>query len=896
MSRFANWPKTYILKRKKNNELKHLFTISSSIDFYKKVMFNKTIFVEKEMPVKKFPYKLDCFQKISIRCIVNSENVMVAAHTSSGKTAIAEYAIANSLYIGQSVIYTSPIKALSNQKFRDLSRIFSKVGLITGDISINSSANCVVMTTEILRSLLYEKLHSKSRLKWVILDETHYIRDRERGYIWEEIFMLLPHSVKLICLSATIPNAREIAEWIADIKNTSINTIETSKRPVILQHYIYPYCNPGLFLVTDKKGLFLTKKYWDIFSKCNLKIKKSCKISNLNNNIKKIIQKIYKIGHGPVIIFSFGKKKCFQLINELKYKNFCNKKETEIIQLFLDKCFSSISKKYKEFLRIDYIFYIVKKGIGIHHSGIFPLIREITEILFQATLVKILFATETFSIGLNMPAKTVIFSNLDKFDGQNVRILSKSEFIQMSGRAGRRGIDDKGIVITTINKNANLKKIEDLIKGKVEPVISMFHINVNSVLKNIRNKRINEKYFSSQSFFTYQNLLFKIKKTKAFKQFKRMNKLLISPFVVLAEYIFDVYKLFKKIKIYLRKFYSFSNKIHMNRRQKIKHIIKSFPINGRNLWTIFPIFLKIEQLINTNSKTKILSNNQMTLRILLIIFLFSNQFRCDLIETSQNSTFSLQKVSILIFRLSVQIYLIFIRKKIKNIVYNPDILLSIVKKKNHLEIYELKYEKLCCKNQILFQKQLKELKKALTSLKIIHITHFLTFKGLICSELNFEEDILLTELIFLGKLSNLSADKLAALVSIFITQEVNKKTKSHPDLKYHINAFQLIFEKMKIICENCILHINVMKYIGEINMTIPNIIYGLCKGSRFSEIFKADILIEGNFNKDIKKLCDLFVQLSRVCEKLGDINLSVKFDNCFSKIEKCSVFMKSFYF
>ena len=182
--------------------------------------------------------------------------MLVAAHTSAGKTAVAEYAIAKSLSLKQRVIYTSPIKALSNQKYRELAEEFKDVGLMTGDVTINETASCIVMTTEILRSMLYNGSEITREMAWVIFDEVHYMRDKERGVVWEETIILLPTACKYVFLSATIPNAREFAEWIVKIKQQPCHVVYTDFRPTPLQHYISPLGGDGIFLVVDEKGNF----------------------------------------------------------------------------------------------------------------------------------------------------------------------------------------------------------------------------------------------------------------------------------------------------------------------------------------------------------------------------------------------------------------------------------------------------------------------------------------------------------------------------------------------------------------------------------------------------------------------------------------------------------------
>lgn len=205
---------------------------------------------------RSYPFTLDPFQRASIQCLEREESVLVAAHTSAGKTVVAEYAIAMSLRDKQRVIYTSPIKALSNQKYRELYEDFQDVGLMTGDVTINPAASCLVMTTEILRSMLYRGSEVMREVKWVIFDEIHYMRDKERGVVWEETIILLPDAVRYVFLSATIPNALEFARWIAKIHSQPCHVVYTDRRPTPLQHYIFPAGGDGLHLVVDEKTVF----------------------------------------------------------------------------------------------------------------------------------------------------------------------------------------------------------------------------------------------------------------------------------------------------------------------------------------------------------------------------------------------------------------------------------------------------------------------------------------------------------------------------------------------------------------------------------------------------------------------------------------------------------------
>lgn len=205
-------------------------------------------------PAKKYKFSLDSFQAEAVKCLEKGESVLVSAHTSAGKTVVAEYAIAMSLKNKQRVIYTSPIKALSNQKYRELHEEFEDVGLMTGDITISPNSSCLVMTTEILRSMLYRGSEVVREIAWVIFDEVHYMRDKERGVVWEEAIIMVPKNVRFVFLSATIPNAQEFSEWISEIKQQPCHTIYTSTRPVPLQHYMFPAGGEGLHFVVDEKG------------------------------------------------------------------------------------------------------------------------------------------------------------------------------------------------------------------------------------------------------------------------------------------------------------------------------------------------------------------------------------------------------------------------------------------------------------------------------------------------------------------------------------------------------------------------------------------------------------------------------------------------------------------
>lgn len=474
-----------------------------------------------ETPAKTYPFTLDPFQQVSVASIERNESVLVSAHTSAGKTVVAEYAIAQCLKNNQKVIYTSPIKALSNQKYREFNAEFGDVGLMTGDITLNPNASCLVMTTEILRSMLYRGSEIMREVAWVIFDEVHYMRDKERGVVWEETIILLPDKVRYVFLSATIPNAMQFAEWITKTHNQPCHVVYTDFRPTPLQHYLFPKGSDGIHLVVDEKGDFKDENFEKAMSKIaddqedsgpNGRKKKGkgqqlAKGSNrrIASDIYKIVKMIMMKSFNPVIVFSFSKRDCEDYALQMAGLAFNDEAEKTMVNKVFDSAMSSLSRRDRELPQIDNILPLLRKGIGVHHSGLLPILKETIEILFQEGLIKVLFATETFSIGLNMPAKTVVFTSVKKFDGKSERWLTPSEFIQMSGRAGRRGIDPRGIVIMMIDQKVDPVVAKNIVRGEQDKLNSEFRLGYNMILNLMRVEGIAPDYMLEKCFFQFQN-------------------------------------------------------------------------------------------------------------------------------------------------------------------------------------------------------------------------------------------------------------------------------------------------------------------------------------------------------------------------------------------------------
>ena len=454
-------------------------------------------------PAKEYAFELDPFQRASIECIERKENVLVAAHTSAGKTVVAEYAVAAALRSSRRVIYTSPLKALSNQKFRELQEEFHDVGLLTGDVSVRPEAACLVMTTEVLRSMLYKGSDVTDECDWVIFDEVHYLRDKERGVAWEESIILCPRHARLVFLSATIPNAKEFACWVAKTHQSVCNVISTDYRPTPLQHFAFPSGGDNLYMTVDDRGRFLQSN----FRKAIVELQHGPKVDATGRGTKrkaggeagatdvgggkatdifKIVNLLMSRKLDPVIIFSFSKRDCETLSVQMMQVQLIGEKERKVIESVFESAMDTLSDADRRLPQVRRILPMLCRGVGIHHGGMMPIVKEVTELLFQEGLLKVLFATETFSTGLNMPARTVVMTGVRKFDGSAFRMASSGEYIQMSGRAGRRGLDDKGIVILMLGEKVEPEAARAMMRGAPDTLASAYHLTYHAMLNTVR--------------------------------------------------------------------------------------------------------------------------------------------------------------------------------------------------------------------------------------------------------------------------------------------------------------------------------------------------------------------------------------------------------------------------
>lgn len=428
---------------------------------------------------------LDKFQEDAAKAIESNQSVMVSAPTGCGKTLVADYCIDKFLKENKRVIYTAPIKALSNQKYKDFKEAYGedRVGILTGDVSINHKAQILVMTTEIYRNMLMVDRAYFDSLSYVVFDEIHYINDIERGVVWEESIMFSPEHIRFICLSATVPNAQEFADWIESIKNHKVKVVKHNTRVVPLEHFTYTTDDGLMTMGETKDKIEYERKYLYGAKRKEARLKERKDHAYAHRGLLKQLDKKEAF---PAIYFVFSRMMCEAKARDLAKKNdYLNYDEKhEVISYFKDKMTDDI----KDLSSVQSLRKIITKGIAVHHAGMLPVLKEIVEFLFSRGLIKILFATETFAVGINMPAKTVIFNTVEKYDGYQFRYLNSKEYFQIAGRAGRRGIDKFGRVISTVEKySIDIDKLRKISSKDTDPIRSQFKLSANSVLNLMKH-------------------------------------------------------------------------------------------------------------------------------------------------------------------------------------------------------------------------------------------------------------------------------------------------------------------------------------------------------------------------------------------------------------------------
>ncbi|KAF1970555.1 antiviral helicase [Bimuria novae-zelandiae CBS 107.79] len=928
-----------------------------------------------EEPARTWPFTLDPFQQVSIASIQRGESVLVSAHTSAGKTVVAEYAIAQCLKNNQRVIYTSPIKALSNQKYREFTAEFGDVGLMTGDVTINPTATCLVMTTEILRSMLYRGSEIMREVAWVVFDEVHYLRDKSRGVVWEETIILLPDKVRYVFLSATIPNAMQFAEWITKTHKQPCHVVYTDFRPTPLQHYFFPEGADGIHLIVDEKGAFREENFQKAMAsiaekagtaaddflakrKGKGKDKKTNKGGNKEqSDIYKIVKMIMLKNYNPVIVFSFSKRECENYALAMSQLAFNDESEKAMVSKVFNSAIEMLSEEDRSLAQIQNILPLLRRGIGVHHSGLLPILKETIEILFQEGLIKVLFATETFSIGLNMPAKTVVFTSVRKFDGVSQRWVTPSEFIQMSGRAGRRGLDERGIVIMMINEQMEPAVAKEIVRGQQDNLNSAFHLGYNMILNLLRVEGISPEFMLERCFSQFQNTASVSNLERKLRELEsERENMVITDETAIRDY-YNLREQLDTLTKDMRDVIQHPNHclqfLQPGRLVKIKYnehdfgwgavvnVLTRQQERGEKFRDQESYILDCALVVASNTKHVPHSNNGLPpgvrppppgdkgkveiVSVLLSAMESIGHLRLFLpkeIKNTENKVHVQKALDEVKKRFPDGIAIL---DPIENMKIHDEVFKRTLRKIEVLEsrlltnplhnsprLVELynQYAK-----KIAISDKIKGLKKEIaTALSVIHMDELnarkrvlrrlgfiqdadvVQLKARVACEISTGDELMLSELLFDGFFNELTPEQCAACLSCFIFEE---KSKEAPSLRDELmTPFHKIREKAKNIVkisQDAKMPLNEDEYTQSFKCELMEVVFQWCKGASFAEICKMTDVYEGSLIRLFRRLEELLRQIAQAAKVMGSEELEQRFTAALELVRRDLVAAQSLY-
>lgn len=433
-------------------------------------------------------FQLSPFQVRAVEALEAGKNVLVGAPTGAGKTLVAEYAMERAMAAGKRCVYTSPVKALSNQKYRDFKHAGLDVGLLTGDVTIQPRAQVLIMTTEILRNEIFESPEQLADVEFAVFDEVHYLDDSERGSVWEESLIFAPPKMRLVCLSATVPNIFELGRWLEQIREHPVEVIETHARPVPLHHRVWTGSDVAelrevaqiVARARASAGAGASRRTRGGRGPRGAGKEREHRPDPARST-ERLIDMLERDDALPALVFAFSRKDCERLARRNAQRELLRPPERSAMVRLQDELLATFqlppSTLDGELLSMG------RRGIGYHHAGLLPIDKELVERMFTSGLLKLLFTTETFALGINMPARTVVFHSLAKFDGVSVDWLRSREYQQMAGRAGRQGIDTEGLVYSVLDPDGLARApLERIVRGVPEPVMSRFLLSYSSLL------------------------------------------------------------------------------------------------------------------------------------------------------------------------------------------------------------------------------------------------------------------------------------------------------------------------------------------------------------------------------------------------------------------------------
>ena len=763
-------------------------------------------------------------------------------------------------------------------------------------------------------------------------------------------------------MSATIPNARQFAEWVTHIHKQPCHVVYTDYRPTPLQHYLFPAGGDGIHLVVDENGNFKEDNFNTAMNvllnageaaKGDQRGRKGgIKATGPNGttNIFKIVKMIMEHSLAPVIIFSFSKRDCETYASQMARLDFNTMEEKKLVDEVFNNAMDVLNEEDRKLPQVQNLLPLLRRGIGIHHGGLLPILKETIEILFGEGLLKALFATETFAMGLNMPARTVVFTSSRKFDGKNFREVTSGEYIQMSGRAGRRGLDDKGIVILMVDEKVSPAVGREIIQGKPDPINSAFHLTYNMVLNLLRVEEINPEYMLERSFFQFQNqssipdLYKKVQdKQKAIENFAIKDEASITSYHHIREQLDALGKKYHEFYTNPQYLVPF---LQPGRMVKVKTEEEEYD------WGIIVNFKKDTK---DNTKNPLKSVTRVVVDVLLHVDDSSEKEgipkpcpsgKKGSVEVVPVVSGLISKVSSLRIyypndlrpsdnRRSVLNRIAEVKKRypdgppLLNPVQDMKIkdqeflnVLSMLEKfekrlfahplHNSAElagIYTKYLEKLELEKDLKQSKQalrqaksllqmedLKHRKRVLRRLGYCNNADVIEFKGRVACELSSGDELLLTEMIFNGTFNDLSAPQCVALLSCFVCDErSSEQPTSLDELAAPLKQMQDFARRIAKVSIECKLELDEEEYVEKFKPTLMDIVLAWCKGASFLQLCKMTDVFEGSIIRCMRRLEELLRQMVQASKTIGNTDLENKFSEGIRLLKRDIVFAASLY-
>lgn len=776
--------------------------------------------------------------------------------------------------------------------------------------------------------------------------------------------ILLPDNVHYVFLSATIPNARQFAEWVCHIHKQPCHVVYTDYRPTPLQHYIFPAGGDGIHLVVDEKGNFKEDNFnaaMNVLLKAGDAAKgdikgrgggmKATNRKTGETNIYKIVKMIMERGLAPVIIFSFSKKECETNAQQMARLDFNNANEKSMVDEIFDNAMNVLNEDDRNLPQVTKLLPLLRRGIGIHHGGLLPILKETIEILFGEGLLKALFATETFAMGLNMPARTVVFTSSQKFDGRNFRTLASGEYIQMSGRAGRRGLDDKGIVILMVDEKVSPATGREIIQGKPNAINSAFHLTYNMVLNLLRVEEINPEYMIERSFFQFQNQsnipeLYKKVQTKQeeLQNFTVKDEASIKSYHHIRDQLDTLtkkYQTFYTNPQYLRPFLQPGRLIHVKSEQHdyewgmvIDNKIEKMDSKKNPLKTdqklIIEVLLNIDETLDKKADKKPLPcpkdkvgaieiipidttmvSKLSSLRIHYPNDLRSNDRRKDVMndikkvkEKFPTGLPLLNPVQDMNIKDKDFLNILSMLDKFEKRLFahplhnSPELndIYSRFMEKQQLEADLMQLKKsLKDAKSLLQMEDLKHRKRVLRRLGYSTNADVIEFKGRVACELSSGDELLITEMIFNGTFNDLTAAQCASLLSCFVCDDRATDPTIDAELQTPLKQMQDFARRIARVSKECKMEVDEDEYVEKFRPTLMDIVLKWCKGSSFRQLCESTDIFEGNIIRCMRRLEELMRQMVQASKTIGNTDLENKFSEGIRLLKRDIVFAASLY-